>query len=247
MAGKEPFLRGDSTNSSSTETKESGTETTRSIGDTNGGDATTGERIDEVSKVNLVIPEIPVPGEVKKRGRPAGWRKDSSPAAGEPEVKAKPKAKEESISAIQISALLQGVFGVIALKAGAEWNLKPEEAQKISDPLCRILERYNLTEKINELSDGATLTIALLTIIGGRLMVSLAKPKNNVETLKKEASNNGTVSSSGNGNTTVNTQSASVKGDSAGNIRQMPARDSLPLSSDGGFIKATCNAAVGQY
>jgi hypothetical protein len=226
---------GDSESGRTTET-ETTTETGNDIGREIDGGTTTeqGNIVDENLQVNLVIPEIPVPGEKKKRGRPVGWRKDAV------EVETKTTTKTESgLDGNQIGALIQGVFSLISLKAGSEWQISTQETKLITDPLCRILERYDLATKVAEMSDGASLVIALITIFGGRVMITMSK-KNHNEILKSEVKQNG------NGNLGKQ-QGASTKENLSSNIREMPRRNPESSLNDGEYIKTITASTIGQY
>jgi hypothetical protein len=203
-----------------------------------------------------VIPSIPEPAQKRGRGRPRLTESVTRVSSSNDTPPKKSGTNTASnLNADQISALLQGVFSVVALKAGDHWNINKEESSAISEPLCRILERYNLAEKVAEMSDGAALVLALLTIVGGRIMLSMQKKTHN-DILREEAKTNGqpmqpnTEAGSLHGTAAEHGQADKVsnnKGDSHGNFRVINGSNTGDLQTDTTYIKTLANGAIGSY
>jgi len=104
--------------------------------------------------------------------------------------KRKTKKDEEKNSSEDIQKLLEGVFSVISLKAGQHWQLTPAESKQIADPLSNILEKHNLLEKAESMSDGVALIVACVSIVLPRILISkMNKPAKIKEVMK----NNGAI------------------------------------------------------
>jgi DNA-directed RNA polymerase subunit RPC12/RpoP len=99
------------------------------------------------------------------------------------------------------SGVLQTLFGLVALRAGEHWEISEDEANKITDPMINILNKYGLFKKIQANMDVLMLLGAIGTVVTPRAIVSFQISKlkggaNNAELRgeKKETS----VSSGGN-------------------------------------------------
>ncbi len=118
-------------------------------------DTTGTEKINPRSIVVDDVPEVP-----KKRGR-----------------KKKEKIKTDN-NLPELNTLIQSIFSIISLKAGSHWNITQEEANSISVPLANILNKYNILDKANNVSDILSLSIALGIILIPRILVTQAMNKN---------------------------------------------------------------------
>jgi hypothetical protein len=178
---------------------------------------------DEPSKVLEVdLVKLDLPDGVKKgRGRPKG-------------TTAK-KEKETKLKTSDISPLISTVFSLVSLKAGEHWSLSDVEAESISKPLCNILDKLNLTEKVSNLSDGAGLVLALIVIVAPRVMISASLKK---ETKEKVIEKNG-------GGELGKVRDFKTNGNR--DIGDSNKRTTEPLQNNGNSIKTFINATAGQY
>jgi hypothetical protein len=171
MEGKKGNINGKSGNGGSSEdTKTEKSGGTRPEPRPEPRPETEGINVDENNSVGVVdiesLEDVPKP---KKRGRPAGWRKDESKKVEEKKV--------EGLSANDVTPILQGLFGLVSLKAGEHWNISNQEAEQVAKPLCNILVKLNLSEKVSNISDGTALVIALLTIVAPRVILTASAKK----------------------------------------------------------------------
>jgi hypothetical protein len=156
MGRKRKVVEGDEReiNTGSGESKDTRAEDITS-GTSSGGQAE-GEQFSKVLSVDMVDLEVP---EIKK-----------------PRKKREPK-KETILKTEDLNAILQGVFGLVALKGGEHWTINNKESEMISKPLLNIIEKLDLAEKISNISDGTALVIAILTIVAPRVIVSVHQSK----------------------------------------------------------------------
>lgn len=108
----------------------------------------------------------------------------------EKKIKAAPKKytkKSQDLGNEEITALLVGVFGLVALKAGEHWVIDETEAKQISQPLVNILKKINIMEEVSNVSDGMMLVLAVGILTIPRIMISIdiAKTKK-IEVQKKD-------------------------------------------------------------
>lgn len=100
------------------------------------------------------------------------------------------KKSNEFVS--DISTFITTTFGFASMKFGEHWQVSNDESMTIAKPLCNILEKYDLLEKVSSVSDPVSLVIATATIVVPRIVISqMNKPKPKEEVLK----NNGGYSS----------------------------------------------------
>jgi hypothetical protein len=210
MGRKRKVLEGDEAEvrTGSGESKDTRAENVGS-GKGSGGQAE-GEQFDKVLAVNLVDLEVP---EVKK-----------------PRKKRETK-KETILKTEDLNAILQGVFGLVALKGGEHWNIDIKESEMISKPLLNIIEKLDLSEKISNISDGTALVIALLTITAPRVIISVHQSKQKKEGIK--------VLQGGQGENDKGTKVA----DNSGENNQRTRTE----NADGGSIKALVNLTSTEY
>lgn len=134
-----------------------GTGTGTGTGGTETGGKISGEGIQGVPELVVIDPEkIPA--------------QDNKPK----KKKKKPTKKEVQLGELQqnIQVLLLGGFELLSKRAGRHWIISVEESEKIAEPLTRILDRMEVSEKLAAYSDYLTLTAAVAITVLPRLMVS---------------------------------------------------------------------------
>lgn len=143
-----------------------------------------------------------------------------------PKKKTPPKERSETEKVKDIQNLLEGVFMVFSLKAGAHWQLQPDESKQIATPLSRILERYDLLSKASEVSDPVALVVAVATITVPRVMISkMTMEQKKADTLRK----NGVI---------ADVKERNNASDSRSNVGPAETADT---SNDGQYIKSIHN------
>ncbi len=130
-------------------------------GGTETGGKTTGEGIQGVPELVVLDPEK-IPAQDNK-----------------PKKKKKLTKKEVQLGELQqnIQVLLLGGFELLSKRAGSHWIISVEESEKIAEPLTRILDRMEVSEKLAAYSDYLTLTAAVAITVLPRLMVSAEMKK----------------------------------------------------------------------
>lgn len=125
------------------------------------GGETSGEGIQGVPELVVIDPEK-IPAQDNK-----------------PKKKKKLTKKEVQLGELQqnIQVLLLGGFELLSKRAGSHWIISVEESEKIAEPLTRILDRMELSEKLAAYSDYLTLTAAVAITVLPRLMVSAEMKK----------------------------------------------------------------------
>jgi hypothetical protein len=93
--------------------------------------------------------------------------------------KKKPSKKDVQMGELQqnIQVLLLGGFELLSKRAGSHWAISVEESEKIAEPLTRILDRMEVSEKLAAYSDYITLTAAVGITVLPRMMVSAEMKK----------------------------------------------------------------------
>lgn len=71
-----------------------------------------------------------------------------------------------------IQVVLMGGFEILSKRAGSHWQISVEESEKIAQPMTRILDRLEISEKLNAYSDYLALTAALAMTVIPRVMIS---------------------------------------------------------------------------
>jgi hypothetical protein len=204
-------------NSCNTETR---TSESNGIGGTERG-STEGIEPSKVLEVDLVKLDLP-DGAKKQRGRPKGSN-------------ASKKEKETKLNSNDIAPLVSTVFSLVSLKAGEHWSLSDAEAESITKPLCNILDKLNLTEKVSNLSDGAGLVLALIVIVAPRVMISASLKK---ETKEKIIEKNG-------GGELGKVRDFKANGNR--NTGDSDKRTTESLQNNGNSIKTAVNTTIGYY
>jgi hypothetical protein len=93
--------------------------------------------------------------------------------------KTTPKADIKDLTE-NIAQAVQGIFALVAARAGEYWQVSHEEALKVAAPAARILDRLDLSGRASAYSDYIALAVALFGIIAPRLfMAQLQKPAEN--------------------------------------------------------------------
>ena len=130
-------------------------------GGTETGGKTTGEGIQGVPELVVLDPEK-IPAQDNK-----------------PKKKKKLTKKEVQLGELQqnIQVLLLGGFELLSKRAGSHWIISVEESEKIAEPLTRILDRMEVSEKLAAYSDYLTLTAAVAITVLPRMMVSAEMKK----------------------------------------------------------------------
>lgn len=123
------------------------------------------------------------PGEVPEPKKPKARPKKVS----------KKKKQENKIPAEQVDKLIVGMSQIVAAKPNcAHWAITEQEAHGISEPLCNILERSGLLEKMGENTDAIALVVACTTVFVPRIMLTAS--------IRKEVKRNAITGNSTNTN-----------------------------------------------
>lgn len=101
----------------------------------------------------------------------------------------KKSGKNNSDDYENISTLIKTGFTVVSLRAGEQWNIDDNEANSIAKPLSKILEKYNLIEKLEKVSDPVALIVATGTVVMPRLIMTLNLNKEKEGEKKKNDAN----------------------------------------------------------
>jgi hypothetical protein len=120
----------------------------------------------------------------KKEKEAVGISVLNPPVPPPPAPAAEPKKKKKKVNekvvaenAANFALLIQGVFNIVAMRSGDHWAITQEEAQGIATPAARIMERYDITEKVNEYGDYVALAVATGMVIVPRVIISqMQKP-----------------------------------------------------------------------
>lgn len=111
---------------------------------------------------------------------------DTAPTIPKMDSVAKPKRKpakrkkqpkltvaDDPLVKEMISGLVHTVFGLIAFRAGEHWALTAEEANKITEPTIRIMDRFNVLDKVAASSDFIALGLAATAVFTPRVVYSV--------------------------------------------------------------------------
>jgi hypothetical protein len=106
-------------------------------------------------------------------------KSQDEPKAVKPKVtstKKKKSAKAGDIDESEMTAFILGVFGLLAAVLGPTWIVSEDEADQISDPLCRILNKQAKKKKdqINAMVAPMLLVGAIGTIVVPRMMITIS-------------------------------------------------------------------------
>jgi len=93
----------------------------------------------------------------------------------EPPKKKKSKAKKtnpvQQVDTTAIQTFLVMIFDFVAMRLGPHWKISQQEAEKISEPLGRILSRMEKLAVVNENMDYVMLFSAVSMVIFPRVLV----------------------------------------------------------------------------
>lgn len=124
------------------------------------------KKLPEVSVVSADAPTIPTPPEKKADKKPKKVNRS------------KGKKKEAALPAEQMDALIVSLSGIVAARPKCQhWQISEQEAHSVSVPLCNILDKYEVFNKIGENSDAVALVVAAVSIVLPRAMISVAQVK----------------------------------------------------------------------
>jgi len=73
-----------------------------------------------------------------------------------------------------INLLLVGGFSLAAARFGAHWNISPDEANKITEPAVKIMDRLGASEFLGKYGDFLSLAVAAGIIVAPRVMITVA-------------------------------------------------------------------------
>jgi hypothetical protein len=119
--------------------------------------------------------------DLKDQGKP----KKVKPKAESQATKKKSKSKS-GIDSSEIDLVLMGGFGLLSTVLGEHWQITGDEAEMVSDPLVRVLDKLpkKTVEKINSMAAPTSLVVALGAIIVPRTMIEIEKWRYKREALR---------------------------------------------------------------
>lgn len=139
--------------------------------------------------------------------------------------KGRGKKKESVLPAEQMDALIVSLSGIVAARPNCQhWQISEQEAHTVSVPLCNILDKYEVFNKVGEHSDAVALVVAAASIVIPRAMISVAQVKeekkhartgNKTETNVKEGKTKGSSKELPAGNEQRGERAANVPNDLA--------------------------------
>lgn len=142
-------------------------------------DPTGSTEAQNISRPNLVIQPPPEGTEPKQRSRGVVKKKKRNRPSG---MKYDKTAKNEITTAlagletvVMVQSVLQGLFAIVATRAGAHWVITEDEAETIATPAANIIARYIDIDKMAKYSDPAALMIALGVVIVPRVTINVSK------------------------------------------------------------------------
>lgn len=108
-----------------------------------------------------------------------------APSKKEP-TKRKRKDVQFELKKEQMAVLIKSTFDIIGSRPGLEiWKLTQKEADTIADPLCGLMSKNPLIDRItSEYGEWIALIVALGTVIVPRLFVYMATKPKKKETVK---------------------------------------------------------------
>ena len=134
-----------------------------------GGTGGTGGKTEEKKSDGLVVvdaekPTIPAPPEKSPDKKPKKVRKN--------------KKQVPALPVDQVDSLIVSLSGIVASRPHCEhWLISEQEAHTISQPLCNILDKYDVFNKVGTHSDAIALVVASVSVILPRAMLSMAMMK----------------------------------------------------------------------
>ena len=134
-----------------------------------GGTGAAGGKTEEKKSAGLVVvdaekPTIPAPPEKAPDKKPKKVRKN--------------KKQAPALPVEQVDALIVSLSGIVASRPKCEhWLISEQEAHTISEPLCNILDKYEVFNKVGSHSDAIALMVASVSVFLPRAMISIAMMK----------------------------------------------------------------------
>lgn len=131
-----------------------------------GGTGSAGGKTEEKKPAGLVVvdaekPTIPAPPEKSPDKKPKKVRKN--------------KKQTPALPVEQVDALIVSLSGIVASRPHCEhWLISEQEAHTISQPLCNILDKYEVFNKVGTHSDAIALAVASVSVVLPRAMLSMA-------------------------------------------------------------------------
>lgn len=124
----------------------------------------------------------------------------------------KEQARLERIDELaeNISVIIKTGFELVAMRTDPLWGISTDEANSIAAPLARIMDRMELTEKIDEYGDYVALAAAAGWVVVPRFLMYQDKKKGGARGGTKRPDNN-TSEQSGPGNKPAPARSNNVK------------------------------------
>lgn len=162
--------------------------TTETGGTTDGRGASTVPPITDNRPRLVRIDEMPEPPAPKKRGPKGPWKNKKIESTGTellpdpdelPEIT--PPSKFEKLNAKDLNLMICGTFDMLAVVLGKHWSISEADGEKISKPAARILSRMAISKTINKYSDYTVLLMAVIGIVGPRLLFTLSLKTENKE------------------------------------------------------------------
>lgn len=153
-------IPGDKPSSGSTDTEASETKTTGRKRSRNRKNGNT-EEIELLQAVNGLEPitvDVELPGE-----------ETTAPAPKKRKTKQEKNTETKSL----INTVLLVGFDIVAARAGSHWSITQEEAENITNPLVKIMDRLNITEKVEKYGDWTALALAAGLVVVPRAMQSI--------------------------------------------------------------------------
>lgn len=152
------------------------------------------------------------------------------------------KSNSDNEGTIQnISALMMAGFGIASSRLGDHWNINSKEANSIAIPLTKILDKYNLLEKAENISDPLALIIAVGTITIPRVIMTMTLKETNQQNVLEK---NGGLQN-GNRNS-ISSNSRTEQTDKKGNDAEFNIHDAGNVaerkSNDLQSVKDICSA-----
>jgi len=111
---------------------------------------------------------IILPQDVEKEGTKKTKKKSSK--------KKKKADRAEEIETL-VNGLLTSIFAIAATKDPEVWTVTQPEVESISEPAAKIITKMDKSGKAGEYADGLSLLLAVLIVVGSRLVKTAQKRK----------------------------------------------------------------------
>lgn len=144
------------------------------------------------AEVPVILPTMTAE-EKKKEAARIRAKKARDRKKAEKEAAEKKAAGKDMFNNEQLTTLLVTLSAVLAARPGCgHWQLSQMEAQQIINPLCNIVKANTKIEDLGKYADHIALTIACVTILVPRLIVTVQQMQAD-RAKKKEVMNNGNI------------------------------------------------------